>query len=240
MKARMPAVLLIALFAAAFSPAADAKWAGGIILLPSQDARVDGTPLAFGPLLGDEKIDSGKSQARIFVLGPAGQALLVMAPATSVTLSGSLSAGLTVDLTAGAVRLVAKDSQGTSPVSLRVSGKALDVAAPGAVVVVDATAGTTVLALGSPDALALFPQDAPSQAKGLGMPATGLPLVGAVKGADEQGGISLSGGDAQVEGESMCIDAAGTGPEGTDPNTDGTDPTQIDRTKTRVHVKVQW
>jgi hypothetical protein len=239
MRARILLVTLVAL-AAAPSREADAKWAGGIILLPSLDASVDGEYLASGPLVGDEVVQTGDGEARIYVRGPAGQALVVMAPATMITLSGSLAAGFTLDLEAGAIRLVIKGSEDSLPVIVRASGKTVDMVAPGGVVVVDGATGTSVLALGSAEALALFPQDAASQAKGLGMPPTGLPLVGAVQGSVNGDGASLSGGSAEVEGESKCIDAASAGPEGTNPSTDGTDPTQIDRTRTRVHVKVQW
>jgi hypothetical protein len=97
-----------------------------------------------------------------------------------------------------------------------------------------------VHALGSDTALELFPQGAGAAASSLAIPSTGLPVVGTTsKTGEGDEGQEMEGG-AEVEGESQCLDSTSAGPEGADPTTDGTDPTEIDRTHTRVRIIVTW
>jgi hypothetical protein len=229
--------LALVLAVLSIAPAqAHAKWSGGIILLPAVDVAVDGQPLAGGVLDGDESVETGEREARIYVRGPRGQALVVLAPGTSVALSGSLAKGFVLDIARGAVRLVIRPAGNGRPVSV----EGVEIEPPGGVVLAGTGDGEVqLLTLDDPQALELFPPDAPAAAASLGMPATGLPLVGQVSGEGSGGeGAGFAGG-AEVEGESMCIDSA-TGPEGSDPTTDGVDPTEIDRTKTRVILRVRW
>jgi hypothetical protein len=132
-----------------------------------------------------------------------------------------------------------KSSGKTPVVTVRHVGKPVDLPEAGGVVAADED-GARVHALGSAEALSLFSQGAPAAAAALPAPATGLPLIGGdanAEGGEE--GQEMSGG-AEVEGESQCLDSSGSGPEGADPTTDGTDPTEIDRTHTRVRIIVTW
>jgi len=220
--------------------AAHAKWAGGMILLPCKGVTVDGATSPGGTLVAGQEVTTGAHEARLYVRGAAGRALVVLAPHASVTLGGGPTDGVQVHLLSGAVRVVMKSSGKTPVVTVRHVGSPVELPEAGGVVVVEGEGGAAVHDLGSDEALSLFPQGAPAAAAALPAPATGLPLIGGGSGA--QGGEEGQemGGDTEVEGESQCLDSSGSGPEGADPTTDGTDPTEIDRTHTRVRIIVTW
>ena len=231
--ASLAAVLLL-------TPVADAKWAGGTILLPCKGVTVDGVPVAGGALEPGQEVATGDHEARVFVRGAAGRALVVLGPHASAGLSGSPTDGVKVALESGALRVV-MSSSGKSPV-VRVlhAGKGVKLQDPGGVVSLAGKGGAVVHALGSDEALELFPPGVPAAAAALPAPVTGLPLVGVDAGTDGGDGGQEMGGGAEVEGESQCLDSTSSGPEGADPTTDGTDPTEIDRTHTRVRIVVTW
>jgi len=222
------------------TPAAHAKWAGGMILLPCKSASVDGTPLSGGTLHAGQEVSTGDVEARVFMRGAAGRALVVLGPRTTLTLAGSPTDGVEITLESGAVRVVMKSSGKGPAVKVLHGGEQVELADPGGVVSVSEKGGASVNALGSDEARALFPQGAPAAAAALPPPAAGLPLVGVTAGADGGDDGQEIGGGAEVEGESQCLDSTSSGPEGADPTTDGTDPTEIDRTHTRVRIMITW
>ncbi|MBW2262449.1 MAG: hypothetical protein JRG91_10790 [Deltaproteobacteria bacterium] len=231
------ACLAVALVCA---PAAQARWAGGMILLPCKGASVDGAPASGGVLAAGQTVASGDHEARVFMRGAAGRALVVLAPRTSMTLAGSPTDGVDLALESGAVRVVMKSSGKSPVVSVLHGAERLELGEAGGVAEVTQKGGALVHALGSAEALGLFAQGASAAASSLPMPPSGLPLVSAgAKTGGGDGGQEIGGG-AEVEGESQCLDSTSTGPEGADPTTDGTDPTEIDRTHTRVRIIVTW
>jgi len=236
---RAPVAMAVFAWMLASAPAPAAGWAGGLMLISGLPVTVDADERTGGPLTGSEKIETGSSEARLYARGAAGQGLAVLAPGTSVKLSGSATSGYGLDVSGGAVRIVL-DSPGETPIlSVEAQGKDVDLPGGGGVVVLRPGSPAEVHPLGSPDALALFPEGADAAARSLGLPDQALPLVEEESGGGEDGESGSSSGGAEVEGESKCMDSA-TGPEGTDPTVDGSVDTQIDRTMTRVKVKLSW
>lgn len=220
--------------------ASQAKWAGGIILLPGKQVSVDGQSATQGTLKGGSSIKTHQHEARVYVRGASGQALAVLAAQTTVSIAGSASEGFEMTLESGAVRVVRKPSPGARPLEVVFKGKTVDLDDAGGIVLVQEGGSVTVLALDSAESSKLFPQGAPAAARGLGLPATGLPLVEGQEEEEGAGGTQSVGDATEIEGESKCLDSSSTGPEATDPTTDGTDGTEIDRTRTRARILVSW
>jgi hypothetical protein len=231
----VPALLVLALVPAR---AGAVKWAGGILLLPSVGARVDGEVHAGGPLAGTEEVSAAHAEVRLFARGPAGKALAVLAPGSGVSLSGGAAEGWVLDLDDGAVRVVRTAGQ-TPPLHVTVAGQAVGLPDRGGVVALTAE-GHEVLELGSSAAEVLFPGDAPAAARSLSLPSTGLPLLENDEEELAAAGGAGPGSGTEVEGESKCLDTAEMGPEGTDPTSDGNTGVEIDRTKTRINLEVTW